>query len=395
MLGDFSISYNGVTLNEQSKRSKNLWILLRYLIVSHTREISNDELIELLWPDESSENPMTALKVLLHRLRNVLDELNYPMELIISTNGTYSWNNAAEFTIDAEEFEQYYKEALPVSVGLEKKVSLLTKALLLYKGDFLAKMSNEQWLVPLTEYYRSIYQKAVAEMVSTLYMLGRISTAVDVCESALLVNPFDEGLHYLYIKALIDSGQTRKAKAQYNYASDMVRKKFGAPPSDELVSLMETIIDVKGESTADIDAVEELLLEDPERKGAFLCDYVFFRYLYQLEIRELMRNKRDATLCLLTLSLNADADESAKIETFEKAMKHLSITIDTYLRKSDVYTQLNAMQYVLLLHNTNDNVTKVMQRLMKNFRRSAAKLNVSIDCKCKTLCETSDKENSK
>ena len=70
MLGEFSVTYGENRITEQSKRSKKMWTLLQFLIANHNRDISQSELINLLWGEKSSENPVGALKTSLHRLRD-------------------------------------------------------------------------------------------------------------------------------------------------------------------------------------------------------------------------------------------------------------------------------------------------------------------------------------
>ena len=48
MFGEFSISCNENAISEHSKRSKKLWLLLQYLLVNHTRSVTQSELIDVL-----------------------------------------------------------------------------------------------------------------------------------------------------------------------------------------------------------------------------------------------------------------------------------------------------------------------------------------------------------
>ena len=48
MFGEFSLTYGGATIDDSGSRSKKLWTLLEYLLVFRDREITQNELIELL-----------------------------------------------------------------------------------------------------------------------------------------------------------------------------------------------------------------------------------------------------------------------------------------------------------------------------------------------------------
>ena len=96
MFGEFSISCNENAISEHSKRSKKLWLLLQYLLVNHTRSVTQSELIDVLSGEDEGVNPASALKTQIHRLRDVLSELKHPMPIIICVNGAYCINPEIE-----------------------------------------------------------------------------------------------------------------------------------------------------------------------------------------------------------------------------------------------------------------------------------------------------------
>ena len=157
MLGDFSISYGDNVITEQSKRSRKMWTLLQFMIAKHNRDISQSELISLLWGDKESDNPVGALKTSLHRLRACLDSLGLPegVEIIVNSMGTYSLNNRLDCYIDFDEFDALYKKSL-LAQSEKDKSTLYLEAIDLYKGDFLNRSRNVSWVTPITNYYHSL-----------------------------------------------------------------------------------------------------------------------------------------------------------------------------------------------------------------------------------------------
>ena len=75
MLGGFSLQVDGNILTDEINRSQKLWNVLCYLIVHRDRNVSQQELIELFWPGENSNNPINALKTLLYRVRAILEPM--------------------------------------------------------------------------------------------------------------------------------------------------------------------------------------------------------------------------------------------------------------------------------------------------------------------------------
>ena len=67
MFGKLSISYNNITLTDESGRIKKVWPLIEYLLANRGRTLSPDKLFEVLWHDEECDNPTGALKNLVYR----------------------------------------------------------------------------------------------------------------------------------------------------------------------------------------------------------------------------------------------------------------------------------------------------------------------------------------
>lgn len=388
MLGEFSVTCGDVTLNEQNKRSKKLWTLFQYLVTFHDREISQNELLDSLWEDETSDNPAGALKTQMHRLRAMLSELGYDKEIIINTRGTYAFNNSADFTIDAEEFEKLCKRSQNTNDENEK-LDCLKRAIVLYKGDFLPKISLEQWVVPINTYYHSIYIKAVHKAIELMYKRGQLQEVAELCRKAMIFDPYDEPLHYNLIKVLAELGDQQNAKAAYKYVTDLFYNKFGVNPSDELISLYNDAVRSQKDIELDLGVVERNLNANSESGGAFYCEYEFFRHIYQLEIRDARRSGKKVSICLITVT---DIDgEIPPQKALNRCMEKLSETITRYLRCNDIYARYSVSQYIVMLKNTSDeNCEAIMQRIVRNYRRDNPRSQMLISYKFKQIDTETD-----
>ena len=383
MLGDFSLSYGENTISEQSKRSKKIWPLLEYLIIFHERGVSQNELIELLWGEEQSDNPSGALKTQMHRLRTILGELQYPESIVVNANGSYAFNTSIDYEIDAEVFENTFKAALPELPNSER-LALLMKAIDLYTGDFLAKSAYESWVVPINTYYRSIFSKAVHTAITLLEKEGRLHDIVTVCNKAINIDPYDETVHYHLIKVLTMLGEHQKAKKQYDYVTDLLFSKFGVTPSKELVELYEQTIKTKKKIETDIKAVAESLSEAPRISGAFFCEYQIFRHLYRLELRDSERSGNPVNICLLTVS--DGKGELPSQNALNKAMERLKSSISTSIRGCDVFARYSISQYVALLPGaTPQNCRMILKRIEKIFRRDNTNRDIELTCSFRTV----------
>ena len=169
MLGQFSVTINDKSINDQINQSKKPWNLLEYLIVYRNREISTNELIELIWGDDDSSNPGGALKTLLFRSRKLLSPLGYPTHnLIIQHRGSYAWNPELTTILDIDQFEAWCNKGNAADTSSRDRLNYYLQALELYKGDFLPKSEWESWVIPISTYYHSLYQKTVHKTIDLL-----------------------------------------------------------------------------------------------------------------------------------------------------------------------------------------------------------------------------------
>lgn len=120
MLGEFSITLNEKTITDSANRSKKVWLLLAYMIYCRSHSITPSDLINLLWSEEeSSTNPLNALKTVFHRVRSTLDQLGSSVghNLILRKDGCYIWNQTVPVHLDIEEFDTLCQSRRRVTGG--------------------------------------------------------------------------------------------------------------------------------------------------------------------------------------------------------------------------------------------------------------------------------------
>lgn len=141
-LGEFSITIDGKTVDDRNHQSKKAWILLEYLLTFRNREISPEELIELIWKDEDLSNPSGALKTLMFRARKLLTDLDYPPQmLILQQRGSYSWNRNLNTIVDADTFEALVNKGIGNEGTPEERLDACLQAFIGHlQGRFSSKI---------------------------------------------------------------------------------------------------------------------------------------------------------------------------------------------------------------------------------------------------------------
>lgn len=368
MFGTFSLSYGGNRIDDNGDRSKKVWLLLAYLIYYRRRAISQEELINLLWNKEGG-NPGGALKTTLHRVRTVLDRLSPSVghELISYRGGSYSWNSEVELWLDIDEFERLCKESV-TEEREEDRFEKLRQAVSIYNGDFLEKLSSEPWVVPILAYHHNLYVQAVMNLLPMLEARGCRGEAVVLCEEAVKLEPYHEELHQILIHNLIELGQQKRAATVYEDFSRVLLDDFGTIPTEETRNLYRQAMRIVNDRIIHLDLVRSQLQEPCPARGAMICEYDFFKVLYQAEARALVRSGNAVHIGLLTVT--GESGDELPRRSLDRAMANLRDQIQTNLRKGDVASQCSVSQFIMMLPRANyENSCMVCERVIKAFNR--------------------------
>lgn len=378
-LGQFSITIGGKSINNNANQAKKPWNILEYLITYRNRDISSQELIELIWSDDQSANPGGALKTLIFRSRKLLEPLGIPTQnLIIQRRGSYAWNPEYKTVVDADRFEELCVRASAPGIDEEEQLRLCQKAIELYKGDFLPRSSWEPWVVKNRTHYHALYRKVVHLAINLLTPSGDWEKIAHLCTQAIQIEPFDEDLHYSLIYALYSSGRQVLALDHYKKTIDLFYNEFSITPSERLKDLYKIISDEEHGVTTDLSIIQESMQEAQQADGAYYCEYSVFKDIYQLEQRAIERTGDSIYLCLLTV--RTDGGELPKTAVMVRAMEALGRAISGSLRRGDVYARYSIAQYIVLLPTASyEDGCNVMKRIAQSFKKEYTRKDLVID----------------
>jgi len=381
MLGGFSLQHNGHIIDYQKSRSHKLWLILEYLVAFRGKEVTQNELIEVLWGDEFTENPANTLKTLLHRLRNMLEELEFApsKEMIRYNRGLYAWNNDLNCIVDTDQFDTLCELGDEATTD-EERVTYYLEAIEYYKGDFLPKSALEPWVVPINTYYHSEYLRIVHASVAILKEQERLYDIITICQQAVKIDPYEESLHCALIQALLATGAQQAALTHYDHVVDLFYHEFGLNLSDSMTDLYKELIQENNNVEVDLSIIRKKLQQD-NHPGAFHCEYSLFKEIYHLQSRVATRNGQSFYLCLLSVTDGENCVPGNKKQQ-NAAMVQLRNAIQFSLRRGDVFTRYSVSQYLILLSSiTCENAEVVMKRICRYYKRENPHSKVTLTYK--------------
>ncbi|MBE5877567.1 MAG: hypothetical protein E7290_11860 [Lachnospiraceae bacterium] len=369
MLGSFTIEINGHLISDRTTRSHKMWALLAYLIYHSEQKISQSEIFSTVWnDDEKTDNPANVLKVMLHRTRCLLNDLDGDLgkQWILSSKGDYHLNPEIPYTLDIIEFENEIKLGREKTNSDERLIHY-QKAVSIYKGEFLEKFVGDSWIIPIASYYHGLYVEMLEEMLALYESMQQYSEIINLCQHVCSAEKYEESLYIYYMKALLAVEQYLPAAELYRNLREKLYEEFGVQPCEELQSLFRQARQGLHTDLLDISDIPRLMHADNDDQSmALYCEFDIFKQIYHFSSRGIERN--GTVIHLILINITDINGEPLSKRSLTVGVKNLRNLFCDKLRRGDIVSMCSPSQFLILLPNANfENTHKVMQRLINSF----------------------------
>lgn len=378
--GGLEITNDNVTVNIVELFGKQLVNLLQVLLFHSEKPVQKDELIDILWPE--SKNPSSALKFSIFRLRSELNEIDFfkDKEVIVTTRKGYILNPNLDWNIDFVELQKAYNQINEGAELLdEKEFKIARKIFRLYQGRFYASPSQLHWILQKQEVFRQMYVKTMMRTSCYLYTQKRYDEMMLMNYQAVLIEPFNEGLHYYYVKGLVATRNYREALKYYDELNDIFLSELGTGLSKRFKQLYDIIIaDHAKEENKDMETIMRELSNRDQQNQGFFCSYEIFKYFYELLLKMSVRNEQNYYLIMLQFS-----DGTLDYEKVGVDFDRVKRLVSSCLRSNDLFTRTSETQLLLLVDcQTEENAHLIIQRISNKFysifRKKNYRMNYSV-----------------
>ena len=370
-LGEFDIKANEQSVLKVSNRSYKILRLFEYFITFRNKKLLPETIINNLFSESESDDPKNMLRTQIFRLRKVI-KIFLPAELdeckylnLNFNNGYYSLEIGENVTIDIDEFENLKKQAdYESSNNIENAIEFYYKSIKLYKGLYLSDIAYEVWLVPTRNYYQRLYLKTLNKLIELLKLKQENESIISLCEEALLYEQYEESIHLNLLEAMLELGKCKAAMNHYNYAFNMLEKEMNIRPSPQFASFPKKIQNYyKYHEDIDSSSVNKSL-EYEVKEGAICCDFQDFKFIYNIQKRNSMRNNQSDYLGIITFNRRGNNQlEFDKLNNYKKTWRKI---LENSLRKGDVFTFWNGNQILMILYDVkNDGIEVIKNRIKR------------------------------
>jgi predicted ATPase/DNA-binding SARP family transcriptional activator len=211
--------------------------------VGHPRPHPRQALAGLLWPDKPERAALTNLRTVLANLRTAIGDRDATPPFLLISRETIQFNSASDHWLDVTTFQTLVETTAADQPAHQR----LEEAVALYRGDLLEGFfvrdspQFENWVLILRE--RLHWQALQALDALAAYHEGRgaFEEAIACARRQVALEPWQEGAHRQWMRALALSGQRGAALVQYDACRQVLAEELGVEPEAETVTLYEQI----------------------------------------------------------------------------------------------------------------------------------------------------------
>ncbi|WP_322656333.1 AfsR/SARP family transcriptional regulator [Streptomyces justiciae] len=227
VLGPVEVLRDNVAL-ELGPRQRRL--LLVRLLIEDGRPVSQDTLLNDLWPTDRPTGAASSVRAHVSRLRAALDPVR--QGLLVSGPSGYALKVPREAR-DTTLFEEAVGRARDALRGRQLTIARqeIDAALALWRGEALAEAGEHAFAIRERARLDAALDDAKELRATILVQQGETELAIDVAEGLVLKAPLRETSWALLMRALYAAGRPVEALKQYERFRDMLATELGLDPS--------------------------------------------------------------------------------------------------------------------------------------------------------------------
>jgi DNA-binding SARP family transcriptional activator len=219
LLGRFEVTVDAVPVAVSSWTRRQAAALVKVLAMAPCRRLHREQVIDLLWPDDSIDEAVPKLHKAAHFARRAIGVSN----AVVLRGDNVLLCPEADTTVDVELFQELARRALAT-----EDVGAAHQALKMYGGELLPQDRYEAWAEERREHLRLRY-------LDLLRLDGRWETVVEL-------DPSDEVAHLALMRRYAANGDRHAALRQFERMTRALRQELGVAPGREATALRDRLI---------------------------------------------------------------------------------------------------------------------------------------------------------
>lgn len=361
--------------------------LLLILLYNGKDGVTRNRLLEDLYGREELANVANNLRVTIHRLKKMLVESGLPeYEYIVYKSGVYYWDSPMETVVDTTVFRELIEKA-ETETDEKKSLAMLREACRMYSGEFLQKLSGDEWVLMESVQCKNLYTQALQKVCVSLMQQKEYKEVLRIVQPACEIYPFDEW-QSVKIDCFIAMNRFKEALKEYEDTAKLMIEELGVSPSEKMMKQFVIMSEHISNRPHIITEIKGDLREETEERGALFCTFPGFRDAYRVVRRGMERNGQSVFLVLCTL-IDGKGRPMEGSDKLDEMSEGLFSAIKNSLRRTDSFTKYNRSQYLVMLVGTNqENCQIAIDRIVDCFTKEHKIWENHLECSVTSLLDS-------
>jgi ATP/maltotriose-dependent transcriptional regulator MalT/DNA-binding SARP family transcriptional activator len=231
-LGRFEIEKDGKPVSFAGKVQRVPLLLLKAVIALGAKDVKEEDLADLLWPEADGDLAHDSFRQTLSRLRQLLglEKALRFQEGKATLDPRYCWVDLWTFERMHEQAEKLWKDSPHLAAGSDV-FKLTEKAIELYRGHFLLGETEHYWLLPLRGRLKRKILSLISRLAHYYAEKGEWRKAAEYYEQGLEADNLAEELYQRLMVCYYNLGLRGEAMSVYKRCKETLLAIEGAEPS--------------------------------------------------------------------------------------------------------------------------------------------------------------------
>ncbi|MEW6571107.1 MAG: BTAD domain-containing putative transcriptional regulator [Nitrospirota bacterium] len=243
-LGGFELIGDGSKpVRFSGKVQKMPLMMLKVLIALGGKEVREEQLTDILWPEAEGDAAHSAFATNLSRLRQLLgrEKVLRFQDGKASIDPRYCWVDAWAFERICDYVDTLRKKG-DSKYLLEQIMILTEKAMNIYKGPFLISDAEHSWTISYRERLRTKFLRLIVRTGECIEEARQCKRAIEYYERAIEVDDLVEEFYQRLMACYHELGQRARAIDVYRRCRETIQAVFGIDLSPKTEAIYKSIL---------------------------------------------------------------------------------------------------------------------------------------------------------
>lgn len=238
LFGRFRVEIDGIQIDQKRWARRSAKSLVKLLALKPSHSLHREQIIDLLWTEESPETAFNSLNKAIHAARRALEPdltKGSASRFILTANNQIILDSPGSLSVDLDEFERLANYALQ-NDDFEAGI----KAIELYHGELLTEDIYEDWIYTRRETMRILFRKTATKTAELFAVKGNRQASIQILKKLIAEDASDEYVHRLLMRFYAETGSKYQALKQSEHCRAALRS-LDIEPEAETIKLEQSI----------------------------------------------------------------------------------------------------------------------------------------------------------